>query len=624
MAINPSAKYANIDTTDPAYPLGKARNVVVKDDGTGTPFDKDWLNDLFGFQQALLAEAGISATGTPDTATASQYLDAIQAIIASGVSGVQSYSDLDALKAAEIDAGKLGVAVRYYPSGDVVQGLVYLCLTPAQYGGTPDGYVDHYDAAGNVLKLVHNGVINVRQAGFVGDGVTDNSTIFTALLASDIKNITGASGDIYYFGTIGLNTQKFTVTSRKYIDWKGADLVVDGDNSGSSTSSAFIKTLDAGLTMVNFTFEDAGFAFAGPSRGVQPIQIVSDSVNTSGYTFGNFLIKKGQSLLTVASNNPSTARASNIRFFGRCEGDEVYYGVNLANNGDDFDGSYAVNKFNRLVFVYGVRGARVRAVGVDGQAASAALYVSSFGNSSPNTEDVDIDATIDTLNGKVYVATQGGAGDGVYKDIDIKLNFKSLGSNLTTASQIVQIGALNSGGAFMSSGTVSIDKLNISISTPIDIENPVSILTASPNYGILGLPNTLLSKTYPGEDQFVFKDGDAFTRRKYGNPSSTTLAIPAQALCGNVKNGLIYARFDIVAANDTTITNVTSTSFYVFAKTDSSGNATVVDASQISTRTIGITGPVFTIGSSGKDITVTPDSAYTSTSGLLFISAKRI
>ena len=177
MAINPSAKYANIDTTDPAYPLGKARNVVVKDDGTGTPFDKDWLNDLFGFQQALLAEAGISATGTPDTATASQYLDAIQSLIASGVSGVQSYSDLDALKAAEIDAGKLGVAVRYCPSGDVVQGLIYLCLTPAQYGGVPDGYIDHYDAAGNVLALIVNGAPTVEQSGGVSLADATNNII---------------------------------------------------------------------------------------------------------------------------------------------------------------------------------------------------------------------------------------------------------------------------------------------------------------------------------------------------------------------------------------------------------------------------------------------------------------
>jgi hypothetical protein len=79
MAINPATQYpGKIDTSDPdGYPYGKAQNVAVSGDGTGTPWEKALINDLFGLGQALLGEAGITPTGTPDKVGASQYLEAI-------------------------------------------------------------------------------------------------------------------------------------------------------------------------------------------------------------------------------------------------------------------------------------------------------------------------------------------------------------------------------------------------------------------------------------------------------------------------------------------------------------------------------------------------------------------
>ncbi len=81
MAAIPSALYgAQVDTSDPAFPLGKARNDTVPGDGTGTPGDKKWVNDIWGFQQALLAAASITASGDPDKVGASQYLEAVRAV----------------------------------------------------------------------------------------------------------------------------------------------------------------------------------------------------------------------------------------------------------------------------------------------------------------------------------------------------------------------------------------------------------------------------------------------------------------------------------------------------------------------------------------------------------------
>jgi hypothetical protein len=80
MALKPIDRYpAQIDA-DADYPHGKARNSVTFHDGTGTPYEKDIVNDLFGFQQALLVAASLEPTGTPDSATSSQYLDAVRAV----------------------------------------------------------------------------------------------------------------------------------------------------------------------------------------------------------------------------------------------------------------------------------------------------------------------------------------------------------------------------------------------------------------------------------------------------------------------------------------------------------------------------------------------------------------
>lgn len=83
MAISPLAKYfTQIDGSDPTgYPYGAARDDLTPDDGTGTPLQEDWVNDVFGLQQALLNEASIVPSGTPDKVGSSQYLDAIKAVI---------------------------------------------------------------------------------------------------------------------------------------------------------------------------------------------------------------------------------------------------------------------------------------------------------------------------------------------------------------------------------------------------------------------------------------------------------------------------------------------------------------------------------------------------------------
>lgn len=85
MAIAPKNAFpGKIDLTDLiGYPEGKARDVSTPSALDGTPWVALLLNDVFGFQQALLKASipPIVPSGSPDKVGASQYLQALINII---------------------------------------------------------------------------------------------------------------------------------------------------------------------------------------------------------------------------------------------------------------------------------------------------------------------------------------------------------------------------------------------------------------------------------------------------------------------------------------------------------------------------------------------------------------
>ncbi len=81
MAIQIKNTYSGrTDNTDPNWPYGKGRNVVGGVEGTGTPFEADWYNNLEGFLQGLLLEADITPDGDVDNANNSQLVDAVKGL----------------------------------------------------------------------------------------------------------------------------------------------------------------------------------------------------------------------------------------------------------------------------------------------------------------------------------------------------------------------------------------------------------------------------------------------------------------------------------------------------------------------------------------------------------------
>lgn len=115
MALIPGARYpAQTDNSDPNYPHGKARNVSLPGSGDGTPWEEDIVNDVLGFQQALLRKANITPSGSPDHSLASQYLDAIEKLVPDAVDGgyVAPKPRTISLPGTEMAAERLSEAAR--------------------------------------------------------------------------------------------------------------------------------------------------------------------------------------------------------------------------------------------------------------------------------------------------------------------------------------------------------------------------------------------------------------------------------------------------------------------------------------------------------------------------------
>ena len=165
MAINPETQYpGKTAPSSPEYPYGAARNITLPGDGTGTPWEAALVNDLFGFQQALLGEAAIVPNGNPDEVGSSQYLTALLSLFR------RYTTTVSALTALSLPSGREIWTLGYRTAGDAGTAR-YLIKTAAEFGGTPDEFGDHTLANGNiaVLQPDGNGRVFAEQYGAGGD-----------------------------------------------------------------------------------------------------------------------------------------------------------------------------------------------------------------------------------------------------------------------------------------------------------------------------------------------------------------------------------------------------------------------------------------------------------------------
>ena len=148
MALKIFEKFSpRANPADADYPFGSIKNESVPGAKDGTPLDASWGNDMLGFTDALLAEAGITPSGNPDTAIASQRLEALKKV-------TNIYGTVSDVESGKYKVGKIvTVTDRAYGTFKVSSG------------GIPNGF-DVLDAGdGNVAVLQYTDTINAEWFG---------------------------------------------------------------------------------------------------------------------------------------------------------------------------------------------------------------------------------------------------------------------------------------------------------------------------------------------------------------------------------------------------------------------------------------------------------------------------
>lgn len=213
MAIIPETRYSGkIDPATSEYPYGSARNITVPGDGTGTPWEAALVNDLFGFQQALLSEASITPSGDPDEVGASQYLAAVQRVSKLEANALADIAALTAL------TGMVNTQVE-----TVVDEGVFI-------------YDSTLSAVNDGLKVFAGWVRqgNVDQVTFSDTIINTGTTIKTIALADNTHAFIEVYGTGLKGGVMAINKAAFSIyrtTGVLTINRVPADELVDGDDT---------------------------------------------------------------------------------------------------------------------------------------------------------------------------------------------------------------------------------------------------------------------------------------------------------------------------------------------------------------------------------------------------------
>lgn len=177
MAINPETQYpGKITPSSARYPYGEARNITIPGDGTGTPWEAALVNDLFGFQQALLSAGAVVPSGTPDEVGDSQYMVALGKIKKTQVADtVAMTADVNAA------AGMVYQTAEYVVGGGEEGGGTYDVIAGT---GTVNG-LDRkaHDTKSLTFVLRVRGVIRAKAFGVRADDSTDDLAAWQRVLA---------------------------------------------------------------------------------------------------------------------------------------------------------------------------------------------------------------------------------------------------------------------------------------------------------------------------------------------------------------------------------------------------------------------------------------------------------
>jgi hypothetical protein len=115
MALKIDTTYTETVPGDTDYPQGSWKNVTSPGGVDGTPYEKQWPNDIYGLLQRLLSQANVSPSQVSDTVPLSDYMDSLQKIFPLWL----TYSDTGTADNYQL-ASITGSTVNEYTDGMVV------------------------------------------------------------------------------------------------------------------------------------------------------------------------------------------------------------------------------------------------------------------------------------------------------------------------------------------------------------------------------------------------------------------------------------------------------------------------------------------------------------------------
>ena len=269
MAIDPSTQYSGqVEAPDSDYPYGGAKNETSVDALDGTPYEKAGLNDIFGFQQALLSQAGIVPSGDSETAPVSQYLQALYQF--------------------------MGEAKNFAINGTgVVQQRDDYTLVKDVYGQGPDMFAGM--ATGTAVSagtLTQTAAANIGNTGFAhkfnqvtitGTGILRHSTRIESKDAKNFKNLKAAlSVQVYH--NVGIAVD-YTLTVRKADAEDDFSSVTDVSNDGGTSVDS--------ATATELKFED--ISMGDCSNGIEiELKIESGAITLKDFEQTEYDFKVGE------------------------------------------------------------------------------------------------------------------------------------------------------------------------------------------------------------------------------------------------------------------------------------------------------------------------------------------
>lgn len=301
MAIIPRDLYPlKFKPVIPAWPQGEPQRIAAAGDGSGSPWEVEIVKDIMGLQQSLLLKAGITPTGTPETALESQYYDCLTTLFARSADTT-----------ADLIAGSFpnvaGVQTTGFAALNDGGGAFWESTSgtgPASSTDYPNGKV--YDSDGREFSIVI-GPLNPRAYGAVGDGVTDDVIPIQAAVDTQASRL---GAPVYLSAGTYLCSAQITGADRVefYGDGVGATTLSFAGAGGSFPNSAcvyFAGDIDSLPALSNpIAPDDTTITFVS-AHGLQANDLIlAIDARTSSYAAGDSRFKAGEYF--VISDTPTT------------------------------------------------------------------------------------------------------------------------------------------------------------------------------------------------------------------------------------------------------------------------------------------------------------------------------